>query len=139
MGRKPPKPDNFDFPKYPLWVFGEIPLSRYPRVPLVDAMNFSSWPDENRPTELRRPWEEALALLFLSFPLSIKPGNGLLFTLIPRLSKLKFKLDLWPTSCHMSTLVRVRLRPEAIYFISVQVQVISHELDSSHSQFLRFS
>ena len=32
----------------------------------------------------------------------------------------------------MSTLVQVRFLPEVIYFISVQVQIISHELNSSH-------
>ena len=74
-----------------------------------------------------------MALLFPSpLSLSIKPRNwALFFSIIPLLSQLKFKLDVWTTSCHVSTLVRVRFWPEAIYFIFVQVQIISHELDSS--------
>ena len=39
-----------------------------------------------------------------------------------------------PTSCHMSTLVRVRFRPEAIYSASIQVPILSYELNPSHLQ-----
>ena len=116
----------------PSWIFGQIPLFGYPSIPLVDAMNFRSLPDENRLTELCRSWAEALALLFLS----VNKEKWALLALIPLLSQLKFKLDVWPTSCHMSTLVQVRLWPEEFYFVTSQVQIISHELESSH--FLTF-
>ena len=92
-------------------------------------MNFCSWPNENGQTELYRSSEEALAVLSLSIKTR---KNGLFLALIPLLSQLKFKLDVWPMSCHVSTLVRVRFLPEAIYFVSVQVKIISHELNSSH-------
>ena len=39
---------------------------------------------------------------------------------------------MWPTSCYVYTLVQVRFWPEAIYSISIHVQIISHELNSSH-------
>ena len=35
-------------------------------------------------------------------------------------------------SCHVSTHAQVRFWPEVIYFISIQVHIISHKLDSSH-------
>ena len=34
--------------------------------------------------------------------------------------------------CHMCTLARVRLCPETIYFVIVQVQIILYELNSSY-------
>ena len=61
-----------------------------------------------------------------------RPRNGLFFALIPFLSKLKLKLDVWPMSCHVSTLARVRFWPKATHPVSVQVQIISHELNASH-------
>ena len=46
-------------PKSFLWIFGEIHFSWYVRVALVEEMNFDSWLDEFRPTELRESWIEA--------------------------------------------------------------------------------
>ena len=43
---------------------------------------------------------------------------------------------MWPTSCHVSTLAQVRFWPEATHFASVQVPIVSHELNPIH--FLTF-
>ena len=75
-----------------------------------------------------------MALLFTSSPLYHDQNQeiGSFFALIPLLSQLQLKLNVWATSCHMSTLVQVQFRLEAIYSASVQVQIISHELNPSH-------
>ena len=76
----------------------------------------------------RKPWLSSFSLLL--FP-SVKKKNWAPLALIPLLPQLKFKLDVWPMSCHVSTIVRVRFWPKVIYCILVQVQIISHELNSS--------
>ena len=76
-----------------------------------------------------------MALLILSSPPSLNQTRKMgffFFAQIPLFPQLKFKLDVWPTSCHMSTHVRVQFWLEATHSTSVQVQIISHELNSSH-------
>ena len=69
--------------------------------------------------------------LLLSLSLDQTRKIGFFFSLIPLLSQLKFKLDMWPMSCHVSTFVQVQFWPEATHFASVQVQITSHETNSS--------
>ena len=84
----------------------------------------------------RKPWLSSFSILL---SLTIKTKKWALFALIPLLSQLKLKLDVWPTSCHVSTLARVRLWPEATHSASVQVQIISHELNPSHFPIFKIS
>ena len=57
-----------------IWIFSEIPLFWYVRVALVDAMNFNSWPDEFRPTELKGSSKEVLDFS-LPLPLTLPRPN----------------------------------------------------------------
>ena len=98
-------------------------------------MNFCPWLDKNLPTELRRSQKESLVPflpLLLSLSLNKTKKNGIFFPLCPFCSNLILKLREWPTSCHVSNLARVRLYPETIYFISVQVHIIFYELNLTY-------
>ena len=79
MGRKPPQPDNFDFPNFLSLILDEISRSRYPCVLLVNAMNFCPWPDEIQPTELHRSRKKLGALSLLSLSLHGQNRKNKLF------------------------------------------------------------
>ena len=99
-------------------------------------MNFCSWPNEFRPTELRGSKREVSILFFLfSSSLSLyllqnqekwerSPPKGDIFSF--------YTLDTWLTSCHVSPLARVRFCPETIYFVPVQVQIIFYKLSLNY-------
>ena len=62
----------------------------------------------------------------------VKQQEWALLPLISLFVQLKLKLNGWPTLRHVSTIVRVRFWPKAIYSVSVHAQIISHELNPSH-------
>ena len=72
---------------------------------LVEKMNFRSWLDEFRPIELRKSKREVW-ISFFSLPLSSlmhRPENGFPLSQFLFCSNLILKLDMWPTSRHVST------------------------------------
>ena len=137
---KPPKPQNFDIPKSPLLELRQNPSFQVPTRSSGRCDELLFLPRQKPTHETSWILEGSLALLFsLLLSLTIKTGKWALFALIPLLSQLKLKLDMWPTSCHVSTLVWVRFRPEAIYSVSVQVQIISLNLTQVIPRLSRFS
>ena len=60
MNRKLLKPETSDFLDSSLGSLTKSRVLGTHAYLLIDAMNFCSWPDENRPTKPRRSWKEAL-------------------------------------------------------------------------------
>ena len=92
-------------------------------------MKFCSWLYENRPMELRRSWRRLGSPLSLFSSLSCvnRQEKWALFVIIPLLSQLSLSWMCGPrrATCPPSWL-------ETIYSVSIQVQIISHELNPSH-------
>ena len=111
-------------------------------------MNFCSWPNKFRPTELRGSKREVLifyfSFLFLSLTLWVfflLPVENLLIFCPPLiflsfsfyLSNLILKFgDMAQYRAMCTLLIRVRFWPEIIYLVSVQVQFILNELYLSY-------
>ena len=96
-------------------------------------MNFSSWPDEFRPTKSREPSKGTF--LSISFSLSLyaqKLGNWEILSQMRFFFFSFYTLDTGLMSRHVSPLAWVHFCPETIYFVSVQVQIILYELSLNY-------
>ena len=100
-------------------------------------MNFSSWPDEFRPTKPEKSLKETWILSSLSLSLSLSLSRTFKKSDFMRyFPKNQIFTYLYINSvAHVVPcvpLVQVRIHPETIYFIPVQGQIILHKLSLNY-------